>query len=203
MARTKRGKLSHEIAAEIEPLQVGASNYKTHALTRVGEELVVLKPSGGHWLFAFIFMVLGGGMTLAAGYSLSFPGDSRLVGWILGGCGLAFLLVGLAIPLASSRWEFDVREGTARQRRFVGLRQRSWPLDQVLAVQLVEGGWHGQSDSEGSPYFTYQMNLVLNDESQPRINLTNHANWNATWTVASELAEFLKVPLLDEVTKDE
>jgi hypothetical protein len=197
--RTKRRKRAQQIAANAEPLRVGGSNYKTHVLTRLGENVLVLKPSASNRFFALLLMTLGVGVHLFGLYSLRW--EPQWIGWLIGGFGFVFVLAGVAVFVSPARVEFDLREGVLRRKWL--FRQRSWPLESVRAVQLVEGGWHGEGDSESAPYFTYQMNLVLNDESQPRINLTNHANWDATWTAASELAEFLNVPLLNEVTKDE
>ena len=65
-------------------------------------------------------------------------------------------------------------------------------------LQLIHGGWYGGGDR---PRFnTYQLNLVFGGADRPRVNVTNTANWEATWSAASALADFLGVPLLDEVS---
>ena len=81
------------------------------------------------------------------------------------------------------------------------------PISDVIAVQFIDGGWHTPtrqgSDPPSAPYFTYQVNLVLDDEDEPRVNLTYHSNWQASWETAAGLAEFLDVPLFDEASEEQ
>jgi hypothetical protein len=52
-------------------------------------------------------------------------------------------------------------------------------------------------------FHTYQLNLVLDDANQPRLNLSNHSDRDWTWETGQELAEFLEVPFLDQVVPKE
>src|SRR5436305_1532001 len=76
------------------------------------------------------------------------------------------------------------------------------PLSDVLAVQLVRctGGseTYGRMNVGGMSHDppTYQMNLVLDDERQQRLCLSEDTNWGATRADGAELASFLGVPLL-------
>jgi len=74
-------------------------------------------------------------------------------------------------------------------------RKQVRPIADILAVQLVYGGQHGDELT----YRTYQLNLVLDDLAQPRFNLTNHSDLLWTRQAAAKLAEFLGVRLLDRV----
>jgi len=82
---------------------------------------------------------------------------------------------------------------------------RRRPLAEIIAVQIIEGGWHTAKGQHGMriTYFTYQLNLILDDESVPRWNLTNHAHWDSTWQSGRDLADFLNVPFMDQVSEEE
>jgi hypothetical protein len=120
---------------------------------------------------------------------------------VLGGFGLIFLLPGMLLLALPRQFNFDLdrQEMTVRP---VAVQRR--PLAGVLAVQLIEGGWHSVRNDKGvtTTYFTYQLNLVLDDARRPRLNLTNHSHWESTWQMGQELADFLQVPLLDDVSED-
>jgi hypothetical protein len=158
-----------------------------------------LKPSLGFRLFAFVFLFLGSGLLGVAVYSRQ--GDERAISLILGGIGLVFLVAGLLLFLLPARFEFDRSTSLFHyQRPFLRL---SCPVTQIVAIQLLNGGWHGGKNPNSPVYFTYQVNLVLRDEARPRLLLTNHNHWDASWELAATLAEFLGVPLLDEVSEQD
>jgi hypothetical protein len=90
---------------------------------------------------------------------------------------LAFFLV-WRLPLARVR--FDRQTGRMTLGRFGLLGSR--PLADVLAVQLVERS-------------EIQVNLVLTDPRQPRLNLLTSQQQEATRPLARRLAAFLNVPL--------
>jgi hypothetical protein len=117
-------------------------------------------------------------------------------GWFVGGIGALYLVVFSLIALLSRRFAFD-RGAAVLQVRRLGSNRR-FPLDHISAVQLIHGGWHGGHDRPS--FNTYQLNLVGGGADRPRMNVTNMANWEASWGIAWELAKFLNVPLQDEVT---
>ena len=176
---------------DTRPLRALASTGTSHALRRPDDRLLTLTPIsfvplvGG--LFGLVILLVGGGIYLTSGH----PG-----GLFVGGIGAVFALAFLLIVLTARRFEFDRERGLIRVRR-LGLR-RCYPLERVRAIQLVPGGWHGSGTRP--KFFTYQLNVVFDDADRPRMNLTNHSNWEATWRAGSALAEFLGVPLLDEVS---
>jgi hypothetical protein len=73
------------------------------------------------------------------------------------------------------------------------------PLTDVLAVQLIPGEVQRHLGEEGGEYQTYQLNLVLDDARCPRFNLSDHADLAWTRRAGAELADFLGVPLLDQL----
>ena len=73
------------------------------------------------------------------------------------------------------------------------------PLADILAVQLLNGGYHQGDDGPGYP--CWQVNLLVDDEAEPRWNLTNDANRAAARQHAARPAGFLGVPLLDHAVE--
>jgi hypothetical protein len=72
------------------------------------------------------------------------------------------------------------------------------PVTDIVGVQLVPGPPITYED-ENRPIATYQLNLLLDDPLQPRLNLS--AMTDLVWTrrTGHLLAEFLRVPLVDQV----
>jgi hypothetical protein len=111
------------------------------------------------------------------------------------------LVVGLLLLVLPCRVEFDRDAGCMRTCRLGSRRER--PLREVLAIQLTKGYWRTRSGPG------CQLNLVLDDDRQRRMCLSEHIDWKhmrVDWKVmratAAELAEFLGVALLDEVSGD-
>jgi hypothetical protein len=101
-----------------------------------------------------------------------------------------------------------------------GLLRRTWPLELVAAVQICCGGthrigvvrgrrpewpmpWergHAVRQPDGSIVWTaFQLNLVLDDERRPRLNIAHHGDHVWIRTIGTELAARLKVPLVDQM----
>jgi hypothetical protein len=190
MKRRKAETTSPKVDADTTPLRVAASTGISHALCRRHDRLMVIKPIlffpllGG--FVGLVLMLVGASIYLRSGHPASL---------FLGGIGTVFAVVFSLIVLLSRRFEFNREGGLMLIRRFVS--SRSCRLEEVRAVQLIQGGWHGSQ----TKFFTYQLNLVLNNPIRSRMNITNTSNWEATWRMGSELAEFLGVPLLDEVSE--
>ena len=64
-----------------------------------------------------------------------------------------------------------------------------------LRLQLISGGVHQAEDGQ---FESFQINLVLADAVQPRLNLIEQDDLAETRTTASRVAEFLGIKLLDE-----
>ena len=111
--------------------------------------------------------------------------------------------------------EFDRHAGllTISRRPFGFWRSlqviRSRPLTDIVCVQLLYGGFHSESVEIGEPgtpgsvvhqnYHSYQFNLVFNDRNEPRYNLTTHADWKWLREAGQKLANFLGVPVVDQL----
>jgi hypothetical protein len=183
-------------------LQVVSANFKTHTLAQPREGLLVLKPSLGSRLFGVTFAGLGSiflAILVARPVTLSEPG-----GWMPLVGGLLFVAIGAGLFWVPARHEFNRNTDTYRKRRLVFL-QRVRPLTDVLAVQLIHGGFHTQ-DSDSGPkesYRSYQLNLVVSGGPARRLNLTNHSALATTTQTGHRIAKFLGVPLLDKVSEDD
>lgn len=193
---------NREVAVDTDPLRGGGSNFRTHVLAEPRDGLVVLRPSLGFRLFAVAFLVMGCIPLAIAGVMASAHGRDAGV-WVLCGFGGAFLLAGLVILLAPRRHAFDTEAGTWAIRGLAGRSSR--PLTDVLAVQLIPGGWHttrsGGTHARTTTYFTYQLNVVLDSEPVTRQTLLDYTDWDSIWQTGHRLAEALGVPFLDSASQ--
>ncbi len=128
------------------------------------------------------------------GFALSGGDENPAVAFLVGG---VFLVIGLVMVAASRRVVFDREEGVVHFRSLVRTEPR--PLDEILAVQVVEGGYHPGSNGGGGGYTSYQLNLVRDGETVSRLGLSNHSDRDWTAETGVTLAEFLGVPLLSTV----
>jgi hypothetical protein len=155
---------SIRIAADTTPLPANAVSFKSHSLVLAGEHGRILRPSFALWVGAVLAIVVGIGAIYGGG--TEFPPPNPL-GWIFSEIGLFFIALGIAgFVLGGPRVEFDRDAGIVRFRR------NRWsatarPLSDILAVQLIRGGWHSTSNGLGQ-FLSYQLNLVLNDRDEPR-----------------------------------
>jgi hypothetical protein len=194
---------SRDVVVETVPLNVfkhgGKPWFKPWTFRRPGDQLLVLQPSPQFRLYA-VFCLFFGALPLWASVSHALAGTGHAPTLVMGavvGCILILIGVGLWVK---RRMEFDRAAGQMRTYRDVGAglslgapRQR--PLRDVLAVQLVRDP-RRIGERSGT---TWQLNLVLDDERQGRMNLSNHRDPGATRADGAELARFLGVPFLDEV----
>jgi hypothetical protein len=182
--------------ADTTPLPANAVSFKSHSLVVAGEHRRILRHSFAMRAGAALMIPVGIGVIYAG--RIGFP-PLHPIGLISSGMGLFFLVIGTAVVVLGPSVVFDRDAGTVRIRRTVW-SATTRHLSDILAVQLISGGWHKTPRGLGQ-YLSYQLNLVLNDRDEPRVNLTNHSDGDATRDVASQLAKFLKVPLCDEVSK--
>jgi hypothetical protein len=176
-------------------LTCSASSGQTHVLRRVGEDRMILTPTVLRCI-GILLLVLGGFLFLPALVSLTWERQGVGRALLSTVVGLGTLAIGISLWVFPRRFTFD---------RSSGLLRISWPerrrlrsLGDVLALQLLRGS--ARSRKRGR-YAVHQLNLVLDDDLNPRQTLTNHGNREASRRIAAELAEFLNVPLLDEVPK--
>jgi hypothetical protein len=137
--------------------------------------------------------------------------------------GWAFLVLSLPLLLLTAlvvrnlirgsgrpRYRFDRRTGQLVIDRDRGpwkgyQPDTAYPLSAVLAVQLLYSGYHhiSHSSAEGPTinehFYTYEMDLLLDDARVPRLHLTTHGDWQWLRQEGRSLADFLGVPLVDQL----
>jgi hypothetical protein len=80
----------------------------------------------------------------------------------------------------------------------------TYSLAKILAVQLVPGGLVHRTAGpfgHGGERVSYQLNLVMADVYQDWLNLTDDTDLEWTRQAGRRIAEFLGVPLLDQIAE--
>jgi hypothetical protein len=180
-----------QVVVDATPLAFGSATFCTKSLVQLGTDHLALRSSAGVWVFAGIFLALGlsGLVLVLAGYLEA----SSVAGAAVGILGLIFTLIGLSQVLFLRRYLFDRESDRFIIRWF--MHEEARPLAAVLAVQIVE--------RFGKTPRTRELNLVLDDATQPRLSLSNHTDIKTTYFQAARIAEFLGVPLLQNTTEPE
>jgi hypothetical protein len=130
---------------------------------------------------------------------------------------LVLFLVLLRASLSQLEWiKFDRRAKEVVFERRVGLQnkrriEKSYPLESILAVQLLHNGRHtveervqGGAPGGGDSYSVrsfhgYELNIVLDGTSTPRLNLLCLSDWKWIRQSGRQIAKFLGVPVIDEL----
>jgi hypothetical protein len=196
---------------------------RTVELKQLAEDCLVLEPKK-HWFFWHALTTLGVAIAPLAGVLWMLIEDVRanagwgaiLIGSVFSLGMLALLLLGLAAPGRFQRWiRFDRRAGlltiSCRPYGFCPLQVvRSRPLTDLVCIQLLYTGFHSEltvSGEAGTPgsvlhqsYHSYQLNLVFDDPEEPRYNLAMHSDWKWVREAGQKLADFLGVPVADQLT---
>lgn len=83
----------------------------------------------------------------------------------------------------------------------------SRPLTDLAGVQVIDCGWQAYSSEIGEPgtpgsvvsgqSHGYQLNLSLNDKTEPRLNIVRHSDGQWMQAAGRQLADFLNVPFFD------
>lgn len=88
------------------------------------------------------------------------------------------------------------------------LVERTVPTKSVLAVQLLVVGPHSVSPTNGKgkdqsrdhrKSFGYELNLILRDGAESRVNLLSATDWDRLRRAGDQIGEFLNVPVIDNV----
>ncbi len=102
------------------------------------------------------------------------------------------------VAMLGRRFRFDSRTGEMTIRHFWRTRRR--PLAEIVAVQVLNGGSFGSSAVR---VMSYQLNLVLDDPSEPRLFVAYNCDRADMETKAKVLADFVRVPLLVDIQMGE
>jgi hypothetical protein len=176
------------------------------------------------WLMGwfFVVMLLGvvgmfwvfGGMALWEGgwsavpFMLSFLLMSLPVLWFI-----IYIAKDTLYGKGPERYSFDRRKGELTINRRHGFSKEYQPeaihrLKDIAAIQLLYSGYHsfvhtwdtgGSGGTTHEQFHTYEMNLVFRDAQQPRLHLCTHADWKWMREMGEKLADFLQVPVVDQL----
>jgi hypothetical protein len=181
------------------------------AVVRADDRSFVLRPDGRVYrrlLRRFVegaagLAVFGAGTAFLLLNPQLLPGLLRLVVIVLTG-GLAFvsllwlLLWRYAILFGALTVRFDT--GPNLMTYGPSWARRSRPLAEIVAVQIVSESVRRRAP--GAPVKAYQVNLVLDDPNTPRLGLVVSADRVSMERTAQGLADFLGVPLANQVGKE-
>lgn len=193
---------NHPMAQKTDwhPLRGGGANFQTHRLDSSNPDKLIFKATLGAKLFGGLFAVVGlFGMIipLYLFFSEGMKEWSLLMfalffGGIFLGVGLLMLYL-FALPRVFDTFYGFYYKGWKRpvDNMRTDAKKKTTDLNQVEAIQVLRERVRGKNSS----YYSYEINLVLNDAS--RINITDHGNKTAIVEDAQTLAQSLGVPLWD------
>jgi hypothetical protein len=186
------------------PATSGGTTFRTHKLVESNPDQLEFRASTGLKLFYLIFLVVGVGALIAFFCIISFGG--RQVNWGT----LCLLGVGITFPTAGARLlyirtapiVFDRRRGFfwigRKNPEHVfnkGTLKHFAELEQIHALQLISKLVVTGSQLDYSRYFSYELNLVLEDGK--RINVLSQGDQDSLREDAETLAAFLDKPIWD------
>jgi hypothetical protein len=202
------------ISVDEWPLARSVGEKRTLEVVRSGDVLAIepKRGTGIGWTGTFIVVYLG---------SAALPG---LVGaiydapWWLG-VGLSLVMIValalcLRVILTGLRWiTFDRQSGKLVFERRIGFSKKrrieqTYPLDCIRAVQLLYNGRHRIAEQQGAgeqqittsrEFDGYELNLVLDEASTPRLNLVSFSDWQWIRETGGQIGEFLAVPVIDKL----
>jgi hypothetical protein len=201
-------------AIETRPLATSADQYRQVELVQPAPDCMVIEPKRrafGAYLLPYLLAAVGAALAPILNVVLEVPY------WV--GFGVLLLVLAAYVfvvrqILSSLRWiRFDRRAGLMTVQRKVGFRRRTQTdrtrqLSEVVAVQLLYEGYHSEdqtiSDGPGGTLYhrfnAYQFNLIIDDPKEPRFHVTSHSDWQWMRQAGQRLADFLKVPLVDQLS---
>ena len=142
-------------------------------------------------------------LTLVIGFIAGLEEWALLMGPVIGFMAVGYAFYKLLKGNPDRRTRFDrasqqltVEERVRRSSEYRTLATK--PLSRVVGVQvLYTGHRRWSSETTGGCYFTYEMNLILDDGT--RFHLCTHSDWEWFRREGARLAEFLKTPFIDQL----
>ena len=186
------------------PLKPGGTNFCTRQLVDVGAHRVEFRATVGARLFYLLFLFMGLGAMIfmpmamegATGLQMFMPMLVGLVFTVVGGCMYYFGTTPVVFDRGTSHYW---RGRTSPDRMPDRSAADNWTdFEKIHALQIIAEWCRGSSSSNGgrsSPYFSYELNLVLSNGDQ--LNVVDHGNLRKLRKDAARLARFLDVPLWD------
>ena len=196
------------LQTEWTPVAAGGSNFGTHKLVVEGPLKLSFRATWGARMFALVFIGIGVLLPLFLGMTWYTTGEppflfalfAALVGALFGCLGV-YMMRKLNEPIVFDRSRGCFYKGLLDQ----GLAPGQWEpggdgnqvaFGRIHALQIIaEFIRDTSSDNTGGPYYSYELNLVLEDSE--RVNVVDHGDRKRILKDAATLAEFLGVPLWD------
>jgi hypothetical protein len=206
-----------EIVVPLEPLARTSRSRRDVDLVDEGSNVLVLAPIPVSRLTAALTCAAGAVIFLGGVGTLTASAIVIAERW---GSGLLFAVLGLPVVVVGGlmaaapfvapgalRFRFDRASGELIADRLEGWHRRPViqfvrKLADVAAVQLLcVGGRSGlhPPNSAGRLDSTFEMNLVLGDELQPRLHLCSHNDPQWMRRQGEKLAALLQVPVVDQL----
>jgi hypothetical protein len=206
-----------EIVVPMTPLSHASISRRDVDLRGEGDDCLVLAPvprATQLLVPALAWLIVAG--TFATTWVLGLLALAQGGWW-----GLIFLLLGspflvlayfmgrqILFGKGPPRFRFDRRAGQLQIDRRHGVREyrreATHPLSEVLALQLLYSGYHAISQftehtNFHEQFYTYEMNLLLNGAPESRLHLCTHSDWPWMRESGRRLADFLGVPVVDQL----
>jgi len=192
---------------EWDPAVGGGTNFCTRRLVQASVHRLEFRPTVTARVFPLIFFFCGVVVLVIAGYQFATGGFENpmlavfvpLFGCVFAGAGgLLYWLMTRQIAFDRTLrcfWKGKMPMSVADTE----YRNSAVSLDRIHAIQLVSERVTSSSGSGShrrrSSYYSYEINLVLEDGS--RINVVDHGKVDRIRQDARQLAEFLDVPVWD------
>jgi hypothetical protein len=173
------------IAVDSSPLKTSLSNPRTGALLALMCFLTIGASVALNWLNLF---PQDGFLASRMGELVVFLG--LFVGMVL----LFLLLITIGLNLCKSRILLQTRKVRWGLPGF----RRTRSYDDVVCVQIVSERNEQDDRQGGSGAKRYQVNLVFDAVTEQRIHFVNFANLSQTRVIARQIADMLKVELVDQ-----
>ena len=191
------------IAAQIEwsPAKGGGANFKTHNLVQVNRNRIVFRSSIGARIFYGVFLLMGLGFAVAFSYpqisegTFNFSFDSFfpiLFGFLFAVIGGLLLYFGTK-PIVFEKGNGYFWKGRKNPETVYNINDQKncTKLKEIYALQIISE----YVRSNKSSYYSYELNLVLNDGS--RINVIDHGKLDKIREDAEKLSQFLDKSVWD------
>ena len=188
---------------EWTPLKRGGNNLTTNKHKAAAPHRMVFGPTVGAVLFCGV--LAGTGLTLLViGVRLAFAGESSgFERFLLPSIGMVFFLIGagllcsLTTPIVFDASQELYYKGRRSPDETIGpvdpeAKKNVVPFGRIYALQIIREYCSG---SKGGGYYSYELNLVLDDGS--RVNVVDHGNQTKLRDDAFTLAGFLGKPIWD------
>jgi len=191
------------MALQIEwtPAKPGGSSFRTHKLVKDGYNIIRFEPTIGARIFSGIFVITGVGVMILGAFGIFSETGSAAVsdflffipfGLIFAGAG-GFIYYKYSKPIVFDKLTGNYWKGFKEPDHNVVISpdKNSCRLSDIHAIQLLSE----YIKSDKSSYYSYELNLVLNDGT--RLNVIDHGNKNSIREDALILSNYLGKPVWD------